>query len=268
MTDAAVVNETPEVTAPAEQEVSQFNIPDDYKERGYVQGLKSMDDVWKKLDNSQKLIGDRGAYIPQEGATPEEVQAFIDKLDPFKEQLQSKYMAAPESYEFGELELPEGVTVSEDITNSFKEMAKSHKLTNEQANGLRADWIKHEMAMAQQRDAKLNEGFNQMAEKHFGKDWGDKVVEAGSALRDNLPEEAREMLKDYPNEVLIPMIIAIDSMKGKNAPDSPPSQQGGGNLDREALVAKRMEARNAARKNPTKENLEAYKAAQNAARGL
>lgn len=255
MTDVAtdVQTEQPTTEAPTEsaptETASDFSIPEAYAERGYAKEIKSSDDLWKKLDGSQKLIGDRGAFIPQEGATSDEVDAFLSKLDPYSEQLKSKYAPkAPETYEFSDLELPEGTAIADSVTEKFSAIAKTHGLTNEQADSVRKEWIAHEVEQAGQRESQLNEQFESMAKEKWGDDWAKVTAEASEVLKGHVPENMREAMVNMPNEYLIPLVSVMQSMKAK--PDGIPNTSGAQTLTDDDARAKYSELRQKAMKDP------------------
>ena len=169
MTEAATDIETTSTDTAVDTSVDtsistgDFSIPEAYRsvtaddgttQNAWSNDLKTTDDVWKKLAGSQKLIGDRGAFIPKEGATSDEVNAFLSKLDPYSEQLKSKYAPkAPEAYEFSDLGLPEGTTIADSVTEKFSAIAKAHGLSNDQADSVRKEWITHELEQESNRQA-------------------------------------------------------------------------------------------------------------------
>jgi hypothetical protein len=55
-------------------------IPEEYKQKPYLQNIKSVNDLFKSYDNAQTLIGKKTIGIPDEKSTPEEVSEFYIKL--------------------------------------------------------------------------------------------------------------------------------------------------------------------------------------------
>ena len=99
---------------------NDFSLPDEYKDQKWAKGLKTQEDVWKKLANSQELIGKKVIKpIDYETATPEEISSYHSNL-------------APEDagdYNFGENADPE---FSKAVGDVFKE----YGINTYQAEGL------------------------------------------------------------------------------------------------------------------------------------
>jgi len=54
------------------------SVPAEYKDKPYMQNIKSSEDMFKQFDGAQALIG--ATKVPGEGATPEQWGKFYDKL--------------------------------------------------------------------------------------------------------------------------------------------------------------------------------------------
>lgn len=265
------VESTTEVadSTPVESSVesTEFSIPEAYAERNYGEKIKSNDDLWKAYDNSQKLIGDRGAHIPKDGATDEEISSFIDRLDPMKEKILGKFMQAPESYEFSDIELPEGVSLSDDLTDEFSQMAKDQGLTNAQADGLRKSHIESMLQRETARQDQMNEQFEVLGKEMWGGDYEAKLAETMSALEGKLDPAVADALWNAEPSVLIP-IIALKHAEIQGAkPDTAPSVTTSHGKSDEQLISERRAAREAARRNPTKENIARFNDTQERSRG-
>ena len=59
-----------------------FFVPDEYKEAGWTQNIKSYDDLWKMNANAQNLIGRKTIGVPSEDATDAEINEFYAKTRP------------------------------------------------------------------------------------------------------------------------------------------------------------------------------------------
>lgn len=260
----AITPETPAVTPDA----PSFSIPESYADSNYGEKIKSSDDLWKAYHNSQKLIGDRGAHIPQEGASEDDVSAFIDRLDPFNEQLKGKFAAvAPEEYTFSDLELPDGVNLSDDLTTEFSAMAKDLGLTNDQADGLRKRHITQTLEREKARQETMNEEFDTLGKGMWGDQYEAKLSEAITALDGKLDPKVAEQLWNAEPSILVPILGLIHAKIDGNKPDSMPTDTSSHGMNDEQLKSKRMELRKIASQNPTKANMEAFNKIQEQARG-
>lgn len=82
MSDEADVSLQGTDTQPAD-----FNIPDEYKDKGWVNNIKSTADLWKAHENAQSLIGRKTIGIPTDTSTEEEVESFYSKIRPAESSL-------------------------------------------------------------------------------------------------------------------------------------------------------------------------------------
>ena len=252
MTEQATELETPTevpATDTPTTETPSFTLPDEYKDAAWAQGIDSNESAWKKLAGSQKLIGDRGAFIPREGATEEQVAEFMGRLEPFEEQLKGKYSAkAPESYEFSELE--GGVTIDDSITDRLSEIGKKHNISNEALDGLRQDWISFETEMQAQRGEQMNTQFEAMAQEAWGDKWQDVTAEASEMMKQHVPESMRQAMVNMPNEYLVPLVATMQAMKG--SPDGMPNTSGARTENVDALRTEYSRLRKEAQLDPRK----------------
>src|SRR5688572_22407573 len=88
---APVPDPTPAPVAPAE-----YKIPDAYKDKPWASKIKTEEDVWKQLDNTQELVGKKHAH-PAKDAPPEEWDKYFAGLRP----------ETAEAYEFKDHPNPE-----------------------------------------------------------------------------------------------------------------------------------------------------------------
>ena len=154
-------------TDASQEPTNSFAIPDDYKDRGWAEKIKSNDDLFKAYDNAQSLIGKRPAGIPSQDASDDEWNQFY------------KAMGRPDepNYQFTD---PEGLPEGFDPT-PFKEQAAKilHEagLTPKQADKVYNEYLKMELEStgsqqeqsAEQQKA-LDEQYDQLTKEHFGED--------------------------------------------------------------------------------------------------
>lgn len=61
---------------------NDFTIPDAYKDKPWASKIKSGDDLWTQLDNTQSLIGKKVVVPDWEKADPKEIDEYIGQLRP------------------------------------------------------------------------------------------------------------------------------------------------------------------------------------------
>lgn len=88
--DTAAATATPAPTqasdapngAVAQTVTNDFAIPDAYKEKPWASKIKSSDDLWSQLDNTQSLIGKKIVVPDWEKADQKEIDEYVGQLRP------------------------------------------------------------------------------------------------------------------------------------------------------------------------------------------
>ena len=68
-----------DTTTPA---VSDFVVPEAYKDAGWASNIHSVDDLWTQHANAQKLIGKKTIGIPNADSSEQEYEDFYSKVRP------------------------------------------------------------------------------------------------------------------------------------------------------------------------------------------
>ena len=124
-------------------------LPDDVKTDPSLADIKDVGGLAKSYIHAQKMVGTDKISLPTENATPEEMNAFYDRL------------GRPKEYEFTKAELPEGMDYNEDMEKQMKALMHSAGLTNKQANDLNNGYLKY---MSEQFTNQKTADENQKAE--------------------------------------------------------------------------------------------------------
>ena len=125
------------------------SLPDDVKTDPSLADIKDVGGLAKSYIHAQKMVGTDKISLPTENATPEEMNAFYDRL------------GRPKEYEFTKTELPEGMEYNEDMEKQMKALMHSAGLTNKQANDLNNGYLKY---MSEQFTNQKTADENQKAE--------------------------------------------------------------------------------------------------------
>lgn len=189
MTDQQASTAQP-AAEPASQPIqNNFTIPDTYKDRGWVEKIKSPDDLWKTLDNAQSLLGKRPAGIPAADAPQEEWDRFYQVARP----------ESPDKYTLSDIEgIPEGFDIAP-IKQQAADLAYKAGLTPKQANDLWNEYMKTELGAAEKNkkelDAQREKGDAEF-ESLMTKLHGDKYAE--------VQQTALDMVNQYIPADLVP----------------------------------------------------------------
>lgn len=191
---------------------TDFKIPDEYADRGWKDKVKSQDDVWKLLDNSQQLIGKR--QTPGDDASDEEWSEFFGKI------------GKPESadkYELTDPELPEGVELPDDFKDKARSVMHEAELTQKQADKLYQAYLREELNTANAnkeaiaaKQAELDKEFDEITGKIFDGKFEEVSAKAQSFIKNNLPQDlipVAQDLADQPKAFAAMIALADNAQK-------------------------------------------------------
>jgi len=160
------LNEPAPASAPAQDpaskpsgqsEPSAFTVPDAYKDRGWVEKVKSPDDLWKALDNAQSALGKRPSGIPANDAPVEEWTKFYDALRP----------KDVNDYELPKVDgVPDGMFDAKQ--DAIKKMMHDNGLTKKQASDLWKQYVGMELEAAKATNTDLDKRYDENLTKTFG----------------------------------------------------------------------------------------------------
>lgn len=165
----------------ARPQVSDFKVPDEYKEKGWARNLKSEQDVWKMLDNAQALVGKKMVVPDLEKASQEEVEAYYSQL-------------RPKDKDYG-LESIE----DEGKRALFSEMLHKNGISKKQGSDLVKQYQEYERSVLEQATSEA--GFIEEMKTSFGEDYKRKGGETLAVIKQVLSEQDQQRLDQMPNSV-------------------------------------------------------------------
>lgn len=168
------------------------HIPEEFKDRPYLEDVTTLDQVLKKLDGAESLIGKKELEPPKDDAPQEKWEAFYNRL------------GRPEKVE-------DYVIEGEDVDFAKKLAPAFHKagLSNKQVQQLIAESspILEQLASAQNENFS-DEGFNNLTKEVFG----DNTDQAIKVSRDLINKFADPKLKDYHKELDNKSLVLLASI--------------------------------------------------------
>lgn len=192
---------------PAPSASEAFAIPDAYKDRGWVEKVKSPDDLWKALDNAQSLIGKRPAGIPANDAPDAEWEAFYKVARP----------ESPDKYTLADIEgLPEGVDLTPYKADAQKLMFEAG-LTQRQADALWKQYVGLELNAVTKSQDGLKENLDKRFDETLAKVFPDKADVAQKVAQDAINELVREDLRSSFVDNPEGMVAIIELANGYEA---------------------------------------------------
>lgn len=211
-------NPTVKVDHPAPQPAAKpqpgtdFNtvVPEAYRDKPYMKEVTSFDKLFQDFDNAQRLIGQRQdpLTIPGPDATPEEIQAYAEKIRP-----ESK-----DVYQFPETDYSKKFGRDEAFQGQMKELFHKAGLQPWQVNMLTEGYDSvlmtkaNEMALNSEAQAA---DFEKLADGHFGTDKEAKLKIANDILKENVPEAFKPFMEKLPNESLMILSSVLNNVYDK-----------------------------------------------------
>ena len=208
MTEEMTAPVTTEPTTPSPDATTpSFSVPEQYAEKGWAKEVRSLDDVYSRLDGQQALIGKKS--IPNAESTDEQWQEFHNQL-------------RPETFDKYDLSLPEGVEseVNQGEQDLYKQLFHDIGLTPKQANALFRGHIKLEMdkqgkiTAEQPTTEQLNSEFDKLLTDKLG-DKADGALKATLAHALQHSQETKDALAKLPNDQMVAMVELISSLDQK-----------------------------------------------------
>lgn len=219
----------PEQDDKATTEAGDFKIPDEYADRGWAKKVKSEGDLYKQLDELDKLAGKKQLSVDDFDATnSEHVNSVLDKMKP----------ESVESYE-----VPEYMDdATKDLaTNALFEAGVPAEAANKALNQV-AEQLKQ-----QDVDNFSKEGLENVLKEQFGDKYEQRFGQLQKEVREVLDDKQVEMIESMPNQVIGLLFSSFDKLvqaHGARDGTSPAgNNEGSGALTKEAAASQITEVR-------------------------
>lgn len=215
-----------EAAAPAAIEADEtFTgiIPEGFADKPWVKEIKSVDQMFKMLEDQKTALSRRPAGIPQDNASDDEKAAF------------AKAMGVPESdkdYAFGEAEATFS-DADKAFHDKLRPLLKSAGVSANQLKVLAPGFqevmqgLGNDLGVSPEAKDKA---FNELADKAFG-ERKETVFENGKKLLGLVPAEMQSILPELDNGSLIRVAAVLDSIREQYiSEDRLPKGNGGNGL--------------------------------------
>lgn len=158
-----------------------FKIPDEYKDKGWAAKVKSLDDLFKQVDELDALKGRKSIIPDLKTATPEQREEFYKQLRP----------ADASAYKFT------GDQTSPEIKGAVGKMFMDNGISEVQGNAI----IEQYTAMGEENMAKLYdpEGFKETMKAQFGDGWEKTTGDAYNNLKAMMSDQDQKLMDHLPN---------------------------------------------------------------------
>lgn len=190
-------------------EQSAFRIPDAYKDKPYLKDVNTEEDLFKKLDGAESLLGKARVAVPGEDATPEEIAEF------------HKALGVPENEDGYKSSLKADGDDDNIDTSLFDAMRPAFKkagLTAKQAQEFEKNALPILEKMAEQQGLKKqqeDDNFDELASRVFGDTREKDISDAKNLLNQFTPDVLKSHLSDLSNEALVIMAGTLKGIRDK-----------------------------------------------------
>lgn len=208
-------------------------IPEAYRDKAYLKGVNNTEDLYKKLDGAQELIGKKTIDIPGPDTPEPEREAFYNKIRP----------ETAEGYEF---QIGDPAKTDKAFVSNIKGLFHKAGLSKGQAATIQIgfdqiikDTIAQKNVNIQQQDA----DFDKMAKDMFGTNTDAVLANSKSLLEKYSPESMGEYIKNLSNENLIVLSSVLEGIRKDFISEDDLANLGPGSNTTEDIPALRDKAR-------------------------
>lgn len=165
---------------PVEKKETSFNIPAEYKEKGWAKNIKTESDLWKTLDNAQALIGKKTIIPNLDEATPQQIEEYYAAMRP-KEKT---------AYQFAE-------NISDNDKAEIADILYKNGISLKQGNDVIKDYL--EFQGKQITKAFDVDDFTNGLKQIYGDNFESQAKSAAAVISKNLSEADRALVEQMPN---------------------------------------------------------------------
>jgi len=201
----------PPAPDPAAPPPVEYKIPDAFKDKPWASKIKSEEDLWKQLDNTQGLLGKKNLY-PAADATPEQMDEYFAGLRP----------ESVEKYDFGENH------PNPEFAKGVGELLFSAGISEHQAKKLIPAYQAMETAALEK--ATSADGFKEVMTKSFGEKYEGNVAAISKEIGQHASPEDQKIFDAMPNEyigALYRMVANVQKAYGVTESGGAHTEKGG-----------------------------------------
>lgn len=181
-----------QASAPADT----FAIPEEYKQEGWTQNLKSYDDLWKMNANAQKMVGKK-SLLPNESSSDEEWQGLYQKM-------------RPESQNDYGLEFEDA-----DEKAFFEKTFYENGVSKKQAQAIASAYKQASAAVNAEMYDKA--GYDKMMSERFGDKSGEVQKAVTDLLAKELSQEDQSAIEAMPNNIVGVLYGVVNTLRERYA---------------------------------------------------
>lgn len=197
--------------APQDSRLRGIVVPEKFASEPWAKEVKSIDDLWSKMAGAQKLLGKDKVVLPGDNATPEEVNAFHQKLG---------RPDNPEGYEFKNITSLKDVNRNVELDHGMKKIFFEEGISKAAGERIVAKYEEliytmHEPTIkaSAQRDLE----FQKLADEVLGADKASTIEAFKSVMREALGNKAHlaAKIESLSNDELLPLMVLSKNIHDK-----------------------------------------------------
>ena len=218
-------------------EGTKFEVPTEFAEKGWAKDLTSYDDVYKKLDGAQTLIGQKA--VPDDKSTPEDWDTHYKSLGRPDKSETYTFNREGFSKEFQEAQ-------NDEYDNAVKGILHKAGVNQRQVNIIQPEFEKLAEAIQTTditKKAEADKAFDELTEKTFGTNKDQILADTSQLLKDLTPEGFKDKIASLDNETLVILSGVLNNVKTKYINEDGSGGGEGGNLGGETVETLREKAR-------------------------
>lgn len=215
-------------TGPTDRRVNVVKIPEKYSKEPWAKEIRSIDDLWDKMNGAQKLIGKDKVVIPDENASEEVIAEYRKKMN---------VPENPEGYEFkNAIEDLKDIERNAELDHAMKKIFHKYNISKNIGEKIVADYesVIYEMNKPSiEASAKRNMDFQKLADEVLGDEKVSAMEAFKTTMRESLGDKAylADKIEHMSNEELLPLIVFSknihDKYSGENRIVARPGQAPG-----------------------------------------
>lgn len=181
---------------PAGDGTGDFSVPDAYKDKPWSAKIKTQDDLWKQLDNTQTLVGKKSVIPDFEKGDQKEIDEYIGQLRPKDKSAYKLADTIPEEERGPIVDILHEAGLPAPIANKMMEKMMAHVLGLSSKMYDRDDFFK-------------------AAEGKFGAGYKDTIGKAKQLVNGVIPKELAERIDAMPNEYHVAFYEGLKAIMDK-----------------------------------------------------
>ncbi len=208
-----------------------FTLPEQYKDKKYLEGIDSYDKTFKLLDDSQTLIGKKRTILPDETSTPNDIAEF------------NKLRGVPDDHStYTSIKTEEGADTT--FFDALKPAFKKANMTAKDVGILEAELgpiIEKITGTKVEADKAHGEAFEALTDKIFAGTKETDLAQAKILIDAHTPEGLKKYMNELSNEHLAIVACVMKGVRAKYIRED--TTDNGGGVDLGSAEAIRAECK-------------------------